>query len=310
MPEDNALTEGWFVAGYGPTRRARLSSEGVGTQPVSTPRYANLRGLYEDSELLEVVPWLKELDYKRLHGDKHAGLLLHHLLEVLQGDLLPGNVQILGVDPSGLRVKHRGAELSLASLSHGYQLTAAFIVDLVMRMHRAFGFHEDQFLVERRDDGHLWMPYSGVVLVDEMELHLHPSWQKKIGFWLKSHFPNVQFLVTTHSPFICQAADTLVRLSVPGEGRPAAAIVDEDTYRRVVGGGADDAVVSDLFGLEYPHSDQAERDREQLAELEAKELGGTLGEAERPRLAELQGRLPATPGMGVERVLRRIANDR
>ena len=53
------------------------------------------------------------------------------------------------------------------------------------------------------------MPYEGVILIDEIDAHLHPAWQKRIGFWLKAHFPNIQFIVTTHSPFICQAADII-----------------------------------------------------------------------------------------------------
>ena len=42
----------------------------------------------------------------------------------------------------------------------------------------------------------------GVVLIDEIDLHLHPSWQKKIMDNLMSIFPNIQFIVTTHSPSI------------------------------------------------------------------------------------------------------------
>jgi hypothetical protein len=295
---------GYFVAGYGVHRRVVGGGE-VSASSVS--QYNGIGGLFrEDSFLMESVTWLKELDYRRLKGDAQAGVLLDHMIGILEDALLPQGIKVLGIEPDGLRVRHKGVELSLRSLSHGYQTTTAFVMDLVMRMSRAFG---DRFRVEHRE-GRPILPHSGVVLVDEMELHLHPSWQKKIGFWLKEHFPNVQFLVTTHSPFICQAADTLVRLAIPGEGRPVAEIVDEDTYRRVVGGGADDAVVSDLFGLEFPHSEKAEHDREQLAALEVKELDGTLPEGERPRLLELQRRLPATPSMEVERVLRKIANDR
>jgi predicted ATP-binding protein involved in virulence len=40
----------------------------------------------------------------------------------------------------------------------------------------------------------------GVVIIDEIDAHLHVSWQKRIGGWLKTHFPNIQFIVTTHSP--------------------------------------------------------------------------------------------------------------
>lgn len=41
---------------------------------------------------------------------------------------------------------------------------------------------------------------SGIVLIDEIELHLHPEWQRKIIHALRSTFPNIQFIITTHSP--------------------------------------------------------------------------------------------------------------
>jgi len=46
----------------------------------------------------------------------------------------------------------------------------------------------------------------GVVLIDEIDLHLHPSWQRHVVDDLKRAFPKVQFVVTTHSPFIIQSA--------------------------------------------------------------------------------------------------------
>ncbi len=54
----------------------------------------------------------------------------------------------------------------------------------------------------------------GVVLIDELDLHLHPNWQKRIVSDLKNVFENVQFVATTHSPFIVQSlrADELINL--------------------------------------------------------------------------------------------------
>ena len=46
----------------------------------------------------------------------------------------------------------------------------------------------------------------GVVLIDEVDAHLHPTWQRRIGLWFREHFPKLQFIVSTHSPLICQAA--------------------------------------------------------------------------------------------------------
>ena len=48
---------------------------------------------------------------------------------------------------------------------------------------------------------------EGVVLIDELELHMHPTWQRKILGVLKTTFPNLQFIVTTHSPIILSEAD-------------------------------------------------------------------------------------------------------
>src|SRR5436309_3243341 len=51
------------------------------------------------------------------------------------------------------------------------------------------------------------MNCSGVVLIDELDTHLHPTWQREIGFWLREKFPNIQFIVGTHSPFLAQVTD-------------------------------------------------------------------------------------------------------
>jgi predicted ATP-binding protein involved in virulence len=49
--------------------------------------------------------------------------------------------------------------------------------------------------------------FEGIVLIDELELHLHPEWQSKIAPVLLKIFPSVQFITTTHSPHIIQNAD-------------------------------------------------------------------------------------------------------
>ncbi len=55
---------------------------------------------------------------------------------------------------------------------------------------------------------------SGIVLIDELDLHLHPEWQRKIIRSLKETFPNIQFITTTHSPFLIQetASNQLIKL--------------------------------------------------------------------------------------------------
>lgn len=62
--------------------------------------------------------------------------------------------------------------------------------------------------------------FKGLVLIDELELHLHPDWQSKIVGVLTDTFPEVQFFVTTHSPHIIQSAapETIIALEQSGDG--------------------------------------------------------------------------------------------
>jgi len=62
---------------------------------------------------------------------------------------------------------------------------------------------------------------AGVALIDEIELHLHPQWQREVVEKLRGTFPNVQFILTTHSPFVIQSVrseDSLMLL----DGQPLA----------------------------------------------------------------------------------------
>jgi predicted ATP-binding protein involved in virulence len=60
---------------------------------------------------------------------------------------------------------------------------------------------------------------NGVVMIDELDLHLHPNWQRHVVSDLKNAFPNIQFVATTHSPFIVQslAKDELINLDLEGD---------------------------------------------------------------------------------------------
>lgn len=85
---------------------------------------------------------------------------------------------------------------SFDTLSSGYAAILDIIVDLMMRMEKHRGKHYD---------------LEGVVLIDEIETHLHLELQKKIMPILTTLFPNIQFIITTHSPFILNSiADAVI----------------------------------------------------------------------------------------------------
>lgn len=88
--------------------------------------------------------------------------------------------------------------IPLSFLSSGIRITAGLTVDLVSRMARANPSLGAKELLES---------VPGIVLIDEIDLHLHPVWQQRIMLSLRHVFPNVQFIVTTHSPQVLSTVD-------------------------------------------------------------------------------------------------------
>lgn len=93
--------------------------------------------------------------------------------------------------------KENGETLSFNLLSDGYRSVIGLVADLAHRMAML-----NPTLGER-----VCELTPGVVLIDELDLHLHPKWQRKIVGDLKRVFPRVQFIATTHSPFIIQSLE-------------------------------------------------------------------------------------------------------
>ncbi|KFA91232.1 AAA family ATPase [Archangium violaceum] len=299
--------KGWFIAGYGPHRRLTghaLDAQRLMSGPSQIARLVSL--FREDASLVGSVQWLRELHLRRLEKREGAGELLDGVLSLLNDRLLPDGVRIDKVDSDGLWVTQGGVSLPLWDMSDGYRTVTALILDLAYQLHTAY---QEFKLVQQ--DGTWVVPYPGVVLIDEVELHLHLSWQRRIGFWLKEHFPNIQFIVTTHSPFVCQAADPkgLIRLPAPGEDRTAEHVSDE-LYKTVVNGTVDEAALTELFGLDHVHSDQSEALREQVARLEARILRGEATPEERGQLDQLASQLPDTASTLMERALRKYGLDK
>jgi predicted ATP-binding protein involved in virulence len=88
-------------------------------------------------------------------------------------------------------------KVRLQDLGYGYQSMLSWLVDFMYRM----------FLRYPESENPLAEP--AIVLLDEIDLHLHPDWQRKIIGFLSDIFKKTQFIVTTHSPLILQSAENI-----------------------------------------------------------------------------------------------------
>lgn len=99
------------------------------------------------------------------------------------------------VNPLRFVVRQGGELLDIMQLSDGYKTLLALVIDLSRRMALANPHLDDPLLAD------------AVVMIDELDLHLHPSWQQRVVGDLLKTFPNAQFIVTTHTPYIVESAN-------------------------------------------------------------------------------------------------------
>jgi len=284
---------GWFAASYGPFRRF---TGGVGRVEQSTSgtllrlnRHLSLYG--EGIALTEGLEWLVGLRAEGLFQDD-AHVLLDPLKRFINQDgFLPSGVRLKDITPKQVVFSDAsGVSIPVQELSDGYRSILSMTFELIRQLSFAFGPGQ---IFDWNDPEKVWA--GGVVLIDEVDAHLHPTWQKRIGFWLCEHFPNIQFIVSTHSPLICQAAEHGSILLLPRSGTDEKArLLDGNEFKRVVYGNVLDAYGTDAFGAETANtrSPTAQGMRDRLAQLNNKELVRGLDEAERKQQVELRAALP------------------
>lgn len=123
-------------------------------------------------------------------------------------------------------------ELRIEQLSEGYKIVIAMVADLAARMAEANPAMPNP------------LDATGIVLIDEVDLHLHPRWQRSILQDLTRVFRNVQFIVSTHSPIIVVGASDIAQvvnlnnITADGNNMPETSVLN-------VG----QVLLSDLFGL-------------------------------------------------------------
>lgn len=141
--------------------------------------------------------WLEKMTYIELQRKQTPGVL-SAVRKAVSTCMKTWRTIEFDVDSEELRVtKEDGSILPFRLLSDGVRNMIGMVADIAHRMAMLNPALEDFVTTET----------AGVVLIDEIDLHLHPSWQRTIVNDLKRTFPKVQFIVTTHSPFIIQSLE-------------------------------------------------------------------------------------------------------
>lgn len=284
---------GWFSASFGPFRRFTGGDQTFDRLFYSNPRLApHLSAFGEDVALTEGLRWLRDLRVKELEDEQDEGRLLKALINFLNtSSLLPHDAKIQEVRAEEIVVMDGGgARVVVEQLSDGYRSVLSMIFEILRQMTRAYGVND---MIAALDVENSAVRLPGVVAIDEVDAHLHPSWQKDIGPWFTRCFPDLQFIVTTHSPIICRNATSVWRLGNPGTDEDAGRI-EGVALNRLIHGSILDAYGTEFFGRDVSRSEDSKEMMQELASLNRKALRAELTTTDKTRLEELRRTLPTT----------------
>lgn len=234
-PIFNNSSPAFFAVGYGATRRVDtdLSAATPLQKLKSIPlRHQRIQSLFLDGyTLIQLGHWLPELKLKNPRRYRQVCRLIN--------EVLPDNVEFeQRTDRSGdFLFRQHGALVPFAALSDGCRAFIGWVADMLY--HLCFGCPDGVKLVDN----------CGIVMVDEIDLHLHPEWQRTILPKLANAFPNLQFIVTSHSPIV---VGTLQRENIwvcePAADGNGSILVQKETG--VNGLNADQILNTEYFGIE------------------------------------------------------------
>lgn len=291
-----------LIVAYGASRQLGRSNLAAGelVDPIAS-RLAGHTELYDVEEILTYLDYaaLKQGDDSR---ERHArDRFLETLARMLPGEQHADVIEIkapnvLGRgEPGGPHVRMFDAWISLSKLSLGYQSTLAWTSDLAWRLSLQYPTSMNP------------LAEPAVVLIDEIDLHLHPRWQLVIIDKLSALFPGTQFVATAHSPLLVQVAEeanlvllrphtsdgTLAREveldATHGSGAGIEIVNDPEVVR---GWRVDQILTSELFGIRESRGPTAEARFQRRADLLDKKA---LSASEHRELQRIQTELAALP---------------
>ena len=274
---------GLVCYGYGASRRLSATSLSESKQD------DGCASLFDESiGLINAEEWLLQADYAaakaltdsalpdiaRKRRDDIVGILVKILPDI-------SDIKIESPkDGKGLplvTVKTPYGWVPLRRLSSGYRSLLAWIVDLASRMYDRYPGSSDP------------LAEPAVVLIDQIDLHLHPKWQRDLMTFLAERFPNTQFIVTAHSPLFVQAA---LGANISVLRRDGDHVVIDKNPENIRGWRIDQIYTSDLFGLEGTR----DRNTEDLLNMRRTILAKPkLSDQDVESLADLESQLDHLP---------------
>ena len=288
--------EGWLAIGFPPLRtvsweRPRGPQLNSGKSRPTTDDLLPLVKSDPDPRLDELKQWIINLDYrikdervKKVEDKRYEKLLQEFFLIIGR---LTENVTVkfkeVELNTNQIKVITDDGEVPIEAVSQGTTSLIGWIGTLLQRLYEIYG-QED----EPREK-------YALVLIDEIDAHMHPEWQQSLVPNLTELFPNVQFIATTHSPLIVGNSKPCEVFRLRRNEKDSNRVIVERVEEPFQGWRADQILTGPLFGLESTRDLETQKLLMRYTELAARE---NLSPDERRELEEaanvLKIRIPSS----------------
>jgi predicted ATPase len=248
VPSRAFEAEGWLAIGFPPLRtvtwvRPKAAERETTARPTPEDLLPVLAG-EADPRLDKLKQWIVNVDYQikdarsRKQDPQQYERLLHDFFNVVTELTSDTKIEFKEVNAQTkeITIITDDGVLPIEALSQGMTSLIGWVGILLQRMYEVYGTDEDP---KQR---------YALVLMDEIDAHLHPAWQQSLVKRLSKVFPKVQFIATTHSPLIVggMKPEQIIRFARDEDQKVITYKVEE----AMTIGRADQILSSDLFGLE------------------------------------------------------------
>lgn len=280
-------TEGILAIGFPPLRpvswnRPRAPQDILRRLPSSEDLMPLVVGS-PDYRLERLKQWIVNIDYRSKTEEIFTGKYSRYekllddffaVINTLTDDLTIGRGRV-NPETYEVTVMTDDGELPIEAVSQGMISLISWVGILLQRLYEVYADDEDP---KQR---------YALVLIDEIDAHLHPSWQRTLVSNLSTLFPSVQFIATTHSPLVIAGlpAEQVMRFKRNSNGQ----IEQVEVEPEMTMGRADQILRGELFGLETTVGTSTEDKIKRYVELRSKP---SLTEAEQQELQAIASEIP------------------
>ncbi len=275
----------YFSAAYGTSRKFNFFNE-LASFYDKEANITNLGNIFNAKyTLYPLTYWLMNLDYS---NDKDIFQFVTQKI-----DELLRNITFKGIDKAQkqLLFTENGKTLPLTALSEGYQHIMAFMGDMLYKWFSTYNYWRiDKPRYAKLNTVWNESDNFGLILIDEIDLHLHPEWQREFVAFLREKMPpSFQIIMTTHSPIAAQQSENGELFTLKKEdGKINLYPFAGTPYKLLV----DELLMSSAFGLKTDESLKVEKWKDEYRMLKA---NFQRNEAEEKRFSELKIELQMLP---------------